>query len=352
MRAAARSSTPRSSATRSACRVAAAAPHGFHRRRTARDDGRRRLLLGRGRRPAAAASTRPTTTNALGIAGSQAGGLLAFLATGAAPSSCTPASPRSPASSPPGSPPPAPPDPDTVFDGPARRVRRARRRRCRPAHGHRGPRRAVGDDPDRHQALARPASSHARARWPPLTTRWPGRRRRRRVRRVHAEVHPDRASVVCEPDRDLTRPASPYAAKFSLPWSVAALLLDGQVGVDTYDSAALARADVHGPRRPRHLGGRRRARASPPTPPGEVVARPRRRHARVTGHVDRSPGGGATRCRCPRRQATGNVGAARTRARRRRPRAPPTPPTSPTLLELAAAAADRSPAPRPQEAPA
>ena len=59
-----------------------------------------------------------------------------------------------------------------------------------------------------------------------------------------ADVHPDSAAIVCEPADDKVRPRSPYDAKFSLPWSVAALLLDGSVGVETYSETSIARPDV------------------------------------------------------------------------------------------------------------
>lgn len=64
------------------------------------------------------------------------------------------------------------------------------------------------------------------------------------VAEVLAAVHPDSAAVVCDPARDLCRPENGYAAKFSLPWSVAALLLDGSVSESTYSVASVRRAEV------------------------------------------------------------------------------------------------------------
>lgn len=64
------------------------------------------------------------------------------------------------------------------------------------------------------------------------------------VAEVVAAVHPDSAAVVCDPDRDLTRPLNPYDAKFSLPWSVAALLLDGFVSESTYAIESVRRPEV------------------------------------------------------------------------------------------------------------
>ncbi|GAA3617447.1 hypothetical protein GCM10022419_123610 [Nonomuraea rosea] len=53
------------------------------------------------------------------------------------------------------------------------------------------------------------------------------------IEQVVAEVHPDAAAIVCGPGKE--RPRTPYEAKFSLPWSVAAMLLDGAVDVRTYE---------------------------------------------------------------------------------------------------------------------
>lgn len=42
--------------------------------------------------------------------------------------------------------------------------------------------------------------------------------------------------IVCEPRADKLRPRTPYEAKFSLPWSAAALLIDGSLTVRTYQN--------------------------------------------------------------------------------------------------------------------
>jgi 2-methylcitrate dehydratase PrpD len=57
-------------------------------------------------------------------------------------------------------------------------------------------------------------------------------------------VHPDSAAIVSEPAAGKAAPRTAYDAKFSLPWSVAALLLDGAVTADTYRADMLARADI------------------------------------------------------------------------------------------------------------
>jgi 2-methylcitrate dehydratase PrpD len=64
------------------------------------------------------------------------------------------------------------------------------------------------------------------------------------VAEVAVTVHPDGASVVCEPAAVKLAPRTPYDAKFSLPWSVAALLVDADVTVATYAPESLGRRDV------------------------------------------------------------------------------------------------------------
>jgi 2-methylcitrate dehydratase PrpD len=64
------------------------------------------------------------------------------------------------------------------------------------------------------------------------------------VVRLTAQVHPDAVDVVCEPQAAKVRPRSPYDAKFSLPWMLAARVIDGRIGVDTFSPASIARADV------------------------------------------------------------------------------------------------------------
>jgi 2-methylcitrate dehydratase PrpD len=54
----------------------------------------------------------------------------------------------------------------------------------------------------------------------------------------------DQVPVVCEPAAAKVDPRTPYEAKFSLPWCVAAALVDGEVGLASFDEGALARADV------------------------------------------------------------------------------------------------------------
>jgi 2-methylcitrate dehydratase PrpD len=64
------------------------------------------------------------------------------------------------------------------------------------------------------------------------------------VRELEIQVHPDAAAVVGWPDEQRRRPRTVYDAKFSLPWSVAALLIDGKLTVDTFSPRMLAREDI------------------------------------------------------------------------------------------------------------
>ena len=106
-------------------------------------------------------------------------------------------------------------------------------------------------------------------------------------------MHPDSASVVWEPAAVKVAPRTSYDAKFSLPWSVAALLLDGDIAVATYDPGV--------GRPPR---GRRAGRAGP-------YRRDRRRRRRRR----RSPGTSGSRCAtaAPSRARSTAARAARSR---------------------------------------
>lgn len=64
------------------------------------------------------------------------------------------------------------------------------------------------------------------------------------IAKISAIVHPDSAKIVCHPRNDKNQPKTPYDAKFSLPWSVAALLTDGALTVDTFEPESIKRAEV------------------------------------------------------------------------------------------------------------
>ncbi|WP_241238332.1 MmgE/PrpD family protein [Nocardioides pantholopis] len=272
-----------------ACRVAAAAPNGFHA-------GGLHATMVAGVFSSAAVAARlmgldaATTTQALGIAGSQAGGLLAFLATGASTKQLHPGfasqagilAARLAAAGATG--------PDTVFDGP---------------HGvydalATGPvdtgviLRGLGETWETTRIGIKPwptcqlAHATMAAATAALDAAGAGVDE---VEALHAQVHPDSASVVCAEGRDLTRPVSPYAAKFSLPWSVAALLVDGHVGVDTYAPDNLGRPEITG--LAARIGWDVRPDGGVAADAAGDVVLTLTGGRTVHGHVDRSPGGGS-----------------------------------------------------------
>ncbi len=65
-----------------------------------------------------------------------------------------------------------------------------------------------------------------------------------RIAAISVDVHPDSVDIVCGPGTGTRSPRSIYDAKFDLPWSVAALVHDGAVTVDTYAEASIVRPEV------------------------------------------------------------------------------------------------------------
>jgi 2-methylcitrate dehydratase PrpD len=59
------------------------------------------------------------------------------------------------------------------------------------------------------------------------------------IESVECRVPAGEVPIVCEPREAKLRPRTPYDAQFSLPYSVAAALLDGRVGLETYAPARL-----------------------------------------------------------------------------------------------------------------
>ncbi len=225
-----------------ACRVAAAAPHGFHARGL-----HATMVAGVFSSSAIAARlmglSPAQTVDALGIAGSQAGGLLAFLGTGASTKQLHPGlasqagilAARLAAAGATG--------PETVFDGPHSVFDALAAKPVDPGSildglGSRWETERIGIKPYpvcqlSHATLD--AVAAARIENPFVADD---------VERIDADVHPDSAPIVCDTSRDLARPASAYAAKFSLPWCVAALVHDGALGLDAFESDQLARREV------------------------------------------------------------------------------------------------------------
>ena len=219
------------------CRIAAAAPHAFHARGL-------HATMSCGVLAAALVAAKllrldaETTTAALGIAGSQAGGLLEFLSTGSSTKQLHPGfaaasgvlAARLAAAGASG--------PDSVLEGPHGLYRALAGRQVDPATvtdglGERWETTRIGIKPypacqlmhATLDAVAEVAISGA-------------------VAEVVAFVHPDSAAIVCEPADRKVRPRTPYDAKFSLPWSVAALLLDGEVTLASYEPDSVARPRV------------------------------------------------------------------------------------------------------------
>lgn len=64
------------------------------------------------------------------------------------------------------------------------------------------------------------------------------------IKRISAIVHPDSAKIVCIPRSEKNTPKTAYDAKFSLPWSVAALIVDGELGVKSFDQYSIRRRSV------------------------------------------------------------------------------------------------------------
>jgi 2-methylcitrate dehydratase PrpD len=223
------------------CRVASATPHGFHAR------GLHATQVG-GVLSSAAVAARltgldaTTTAHAIGIAGSSAGGLLEFLTTGASTKALHPGSAsmngvlaaRLAAAGATG--------PDTVLEGPngiyaALSARPADVDSVTAELGSRWETTRIGIKPYPSCQLMHASLDAIRT----LREQIPGADQ---VDRVVAYVHPDSAPTVCEPVDVKVRPRTSYDAKFSLPWSVAALLVDGDVTVATYDLDSVLRPGV------------------------------------------------------------------------------------------------------------
>ncbi|MGI5328818.1 MmgE/PrpD family protein [Actinomadura nitritigenes] len=208
------------------CRLGAAAPHGFHARGL-------HATAACGVLAAALTASRmrgltvDETVHALGIAGSQAGGLLEFLNTGAstkqlhagfaARAGVLAATLASHGATGPG----------TVIEGEHGLFGALLGRRVEPA--------AVVDGLGERWELTRitvkpyPACQLLHAQLDAARDLHGAG-----IESITAEVHPDAAPIVCAPGKE--RPRTPYDAKFSLPWSVAAMVIDGSVTTATYDA--------------------------------------------------------------------------------------------------------------------
>ncbi|WP_459546070.1 MmgE/PrpD family protein [Nocardia sp. X0981] len=225
-----------------ACRLGAAAPHGFHARGL-----HATAVVGPLAAAVAAAllyrGSAETVVDALGIAASSSGGLLEFLDTGANTKTLHPGSAglngvlaaRLAVAGAVG--------PESVLEG-RRGLYRTLADRDADADailaglGERWECASIGIKPYpscqlMHATLDAVAAALS-------TTEVPSER----VTSIAVDVHRDSVAIVCGPGTGSRRPRSTYDAKFDLPWSVAALVHDGRITVDTYSAQSIARADI------------------------------------------------------------------------------------------------------------
>lgn len=231
-----------------ACRLAAAAPHGFHAK------GLHATAVCGVFASALVASRlmgldEATCVNALGIAGSQSGGLLEFLATGASTKQLHPGisgqagilAARLAAAGATG--------PATVLDGRNGLYAALLGRRIDPALvsdglGVRWEVEKITVKPYPACQLMHVALDAARVAMESARAGGAAGRTVADLVEVVAVVHPDSATIVCEPRAAKIAPRTAYDAKFSLPWSVAALLVDGDLGLASYDGQSIIRPEV------------------------------------------------------------------------------------------------------------
>ena len=61
---------------------------------------------------------------------------------------------------------------------------------------------------------------------------------------ITAKVHRDSLNIICEPFTSKISPKTAYDAKFSLPWSVSVLLIDGEIGILSFSEESILRSEV------------------------------------------------------------------------------------------------------------
>lgn len=225
-----------------ACRLGLASPHGFHSRGL-----HATAVVG----PAAAALVTGTLTglttdqlvDALGIAGSAAGGLLEFLDTDADTKALHPGTAtlngilaaRLAAAGAAG--------PPSVLEGrrglyAALSARAADTASITADLGSRWEAAAIGIKPYPSCQLMHVTLDAVAAALDGQTVD-PAR-----LAEIEVHVHPDSIPIVCGPNAGVAAPRSTYDGKFDLPWSVAALLHDGAVDIATYSPASISRDSV------------------------------------------------------------------------------------------------------------
>ncbi|MGY1700525.1 MmgE/PrpD family protein [Geodermatophilus sp. SYSU D00766] len=227
------------------CRLGAAAPHAFHARGL-----HATAVCGVFSAALVAARLggldRARAVDALGIAGSSAGGLLEFLSTGSATKQLHPGlasqsgilAARLAAAGASG--------PASVLEGGQGVYAALAGRRVDPdavldGLGERWECTRITVKPHPACQLSHAALDAAAAAAAGLPD---GRPEAAAIASVVVDLHPDSAAIVAEPAAAKVAPRTPYEAKFSVQWSVAALLVDRHLGVQTYAPASLTRAEV------------------------------------------------------------------------------------------------------------
>jgi 2-methylcitrate dehydratase PrpD len=109
------------------------------------------------------------------------------------------------------------------------------------------------------------------------------------IEQITFDVPSESVPIVCEPIEAKLRPRTSYAAKFSLQWCAAALLVDGVLGVETFGLTNLGRSDIL------DLAARVRYR---PYDPGVAAAS-------APGRVEIEIGGRMERAEVPGRKSVG-----------------------------------------------
>jgi 2-methylcitrate dehydratase PrpD len=220
------------------CRVAAASPHGFHAR------GLHATSVS-GALAAALVTSRlcnaseTTASHALGIAGSTSGGLLEFLDTGSDTKTLHPglasmngviAAELAAAGG---------HGPNSVLEGKRGLYAALSARSADPGFVVAG----LGETWETSRISIKPIPAcqlmhvtldAARGSTVPVEE----------IVRIEAVVHPDSAEVVCEPREMKNSPRTAYDAKFSLPWSLAAQFIDGEITIASYPVDFCERPEV------------------------------------------------------------------------------------------------------------
>lgn len=228
-----------------ACRIGAATPHAFHSRGL-----HATAVVG----PLAAATTAAllygadvdTITDAIGIAGSSASGLLEFLETGANTKTLHPGTAvlngiiaaRLAIAGASG--------PVSVLEGPrglyqALAAQDPDRAMLLDDLGTRWEAAAIGIKPYPSCQLMHSALDAGRRALDSVPS---GAEVLDSVASISVGVHPDSLAIVAGEGTGSRMPRSEYDAKFDLPWSLAALLHDGAVTVETYSPESISRPEV------------------------------------------------------------------------------------------------------------